>query len=670
MKIKPVIILFLNLFLLFISCQKKKENIEDKNTIEILFKQCDALASSKNQKVKTLDIIYLKLLKHDNDSVNRNLLFQVANKYYALNQYDKYLKVTKKVKEFALEQNDTLHLARSLCFIGEYYEDKVQFDSSFSYYDRSEKLYRKLKDTLNSGRTALYKAGILFDSGNFTESETGSISSLKLLSKTNNTRLVYEGYNLLALSLKELNNFEESLKYFDIALNQLKRLEKEDYPKDKLIKSRISCFNNVGRVYERQKNYKEAILFYEKGLALKDLKLNYPKSYAMLLDNLAFSKMKKGDFRDIEKLLFESLKISNNMDIAQGIVSSKINIGEFYLYKNDTIKGLYYIKEGFKLAKKIKANPFIIRSLKLLTENDTKNKIYYTNLYIRVNDSIQNVERMTRNKFARIAYETDQIEEKNVILSKHNTYIIITSTIVFILFVALFFINKLRSKNKELMFTQEQQKANEQIYQLLLNQQSETEKARKQERNRIAMELHDGIVNSIFTARFNLMQLQVKKEDQKILLVKLLENTEKEIRRVSHDLTQNLLFEDQNLPEIINNLVDSQQNKFNTKFEATIDKYIDWSMVSSDKKIHIYRILQEGLQNVNKYSKAKKCYIFILKTGDKITIRICDNGVGFNSEKLKQGIGLKNINERTKAMNGYLKINSNIGQSTTIEIII
>ena len=663
------IIFFVNLFLLIISCQKKKENIVYENRVKIFLKNYDLLSSKDNYKEKTLDTISFYLLKQENDSINRNLLFKVANKYYELNKYDKYLKLTKKVKEFALKQQDTFHMAKSLYFLGEYYEEKAQLDSSFSYYSQSEKLYRNLKDTLNSGRTALYKAGILFDSGNFTESEIGAIKALKLLSKTNNTRLVYESFNLLALSLKELNNFEESLKYFDLALNQLQRLENEDYPKEKLVKSRISCFNNIGRVFEKQKNYKEAILFYEKGLALQNLKLNYPKSYAMLLDNIAYSKLKEGDFKDIEILFFESLKISDSIGIAQGIISSKINIGEYYLYKNDTIKGLSYITEGYKLAKKSKATPFIIRSLKLLTENDTKNKIYYSNLYIEVNDSIHRLERITRNKFARIAYETDQIEEKNEILSQKNTAIIFGTGIIIIFLGVFFALYRLKSKNKELLFIKEQQEANEKIYQLILTQQSETDQARNEERNRIAMELHDGIVNSIFTTRFNLIQLDPTALDNKEQLVNELEKTENEVRRVSHNLTQNLLFEDKSFPQILTTLAESQKNQYNTKFDISVDKYIDWSVVSSENKIHVYRIIQEALQNTNKYSKAERCYIMLLKTGDKITLRIWDNGIGFNPEKVKYGIGLKNFKDRIKALNGELKISSTSEKGTTIEVI-
>jgi signal transduction histidine kinase len=652
-----------------ISCQKNKFEIEKRNNVLTFLKKLEAKTLEPNEEEKYLDTLYQKLQSQENDSVTRNLYFKIAVKYYGLNSLDKYLSVTRKIHRLSVKDNDSSHVAKSLYYLGDYYDDKTQLDSAFSYYSQSEKLYRKIKDTLNIGKTAFYKAGILFNAGNFTESEIETVTALKLLSKVNNTRLIYESYNLLALSLKELNNCKKSLEYFGLALKQLEQQEKENYPKEKIIKSRISCYNNMGRVYEKLENYQEAIYLYNKGLHSKNIKLNYPKLYAMLLNNLGYSKMKLGNNKGVEKLLFESLRIRDSLQILSGIVSSKIRIGEYYLYKKDTVKALAYIKEGFILSKKIKSNSDVTLSLKLLTENDSKNKTFYSNLYFKVNDSIQNVERQTRNKFARIAYETDQIEENNEILSKRNTNIIIGSGIIILFLGGFFIIYRLKSKNKELLSIQEQQAANEKIYQLMLAQQSETEKARNEERNRIAMELHDGIVNSIFTTRFNLIQLDPNVVEKKQQLVTELEKAENEIRRVSHDLRQNLLFQDKNLPEIITTLVTSQKNQYNTKFDVSVDKYIDWSLVSSTNKIHIYRIIQEAIQNINKYSKAERCYIMLLKTADKITIRIWDNGIGFNPEKVKYGIGLKNIKDRTKSLNGELKINSEIGNGTTIEIV-
>lgn len=669
MKTKYKIVLLVSFLFLITACRKKKDNTEYKNEVTVVLANLDSSTLGNINKEKIVDTLYQYLLKHENDSINRNFYFKIASKYYSIDKYDKYLGVVNKVNNLAIKDKDTAHIAKSLYFFGDYYEEKSQLDSAFSYYSQSEKLYNRIKDTLNTGKTTLYKAGILFDAGNFTESEIETVNALRLLSKANNTRLVYESYNLLALSLKELNNCKKSLEYFDLALKQLEQLERENYPKEKIVKSRISCFNNMGRVYEKLKNYQEAIHLYNRGLQTKDLKQNYPKSYAMLLDNLGYSKMKAGNFNGLDRLLFESLRIRESLHIVIGIVSSKINIGEYYLYKKDSVKALAYIKEGFILSQKIKSSPHTIQSLKLLMENDSKNKTYYTNQYIKINDSLQEVERITRNKFARIAYETDQIEDENQLLVKRNTYILIISVVLVVFLAAFLLIYRLKSRNKELLFIMDQQEANEKIYQLMLKQQSETEKAREEERNRIAMELHDGIVNSIFTTRFNLIQLDSSAVDKKQQLVEELEKTENEIRRVSHDLKQNLLFEDKSLPEIITNLVESQQNQYNTKFDVSVDKYIDWSSVSSANKIHIYRIIQEAIQNSNKYSKAERCYIMLLKTGDKITIRVWDNGIGFNTEKIKQGIGLKNIKDRTKTLNGELKITSGIEKGTTIEVV-
>ncbi len=666
LKTKSKVIGLLILFFLIVSCQKSKDSAEYKSEVVTILKKLETSESDDNTKEITLDTLSQFLLAHNNDSINRNLILEVANNYYNIIRFEKYYKLTNKLYHLSIEKKDTILMARTLYYLGDYYNNKSVYDSAFSYYNKSEKLYKIKKDTLMLGTISFLKGGVIYNTGNFAESETEAVKAMQLLSKTENTNLIYHCYNLIALSLKGLNDYKKSLDYFNLALREL---NKENFSKEEIIVYKATNFNNIGRVYEKMGNYSEAVLFYNKGLQVKDLKKQSPREYTMLLDNLAYSKMKSEDFKDVLNLLNESSKLSDSLDRKQTIASNKINYGEYFFLKKDTLKGLAYTKEGLALARKIKNNDLTLQSLKLLSDNDIKNRKFYTDLYIKVSDSMQTVERITRNKFARIAYETDQVEEKNEVLSKRNTYIIIGSAIILFLLGGFFVIYRLKARNKELLFIKEQQEANEKIYQLMLRQQSETEHARNEERNRIAMELHDGIVNSIFTTRFNLIQLEPGALDKKQQLVKELERAENEIRRVSHDLKQNLLFEDQTVPEMITNLVTSQQNQYNTKFDVSIDKYIDWTSVSSNAKIQVYRIIQEALQNSNKYSKAENCCVFLLKTGDKITIRIWDNGIGFNPEKSKPGIGLKNIKERAKAINGIMNITSAIGNGTTIEIV-
>ncbi len=277
------------------------------------------------------------------------LIFKVAEKCYSLNKFDKYLKLSKKALDFSIQKKDSGNIAKALYYIGNYHADKSQFDSAFSYYNKSEKLYKILNDTLMLGTMSILKGGLLFDTGNFAESETETIKALKLISKTKNTSLVYNCYNVIAISLKELNNCKKSLDYFNLALKQLDQLEKENYPTNKIVKSKIACLNNIGRVYQKMENYQIAINYYEKGLQTKNIKQHFPKSYALLIDNLGYSKMKAGNYEDVEKLFLESLRVRDSLGIDLGVASCKIDIGEYYLLKQDKHKGLAYLKEGYLL---------------------------------------------------------------------------------------------------------------------------------------------------------------------------------------------------------------------------------------------------------------------------------------------------------------------------------
>ncbi len=650
-----------------ISCEKT-ENITDKKKVELDITKIKEIKNNKILKSILLHNLCQKLLLNHNDSINRNLLFKIGNVYYYENKLDEYLKIVRQINKLAIKDRDSVHIAKSLYYIGDYFDGKIKLDSAFSYYYKSEKVYNLIKDTTNTSRLKINKAGILYDNGSFNECEIELINALKSLDHIRNVeQLKFECYNILALNLIELKNYSKSLEYFGLAQNQLDRL---NLINDTSIDfSRSTYNNNIGNVYLKMKKFKKAEEYYYKGLAIKDLNKINPSLYAMILSNLAYSKMMRKNMKNVKDMLFESYKIRDSLKLDSGIISSKFKMGEYYLYQKDTTKALENILSCYALSKKVKSSPDVLKTLKLLTEIDSKNKNYYANEYFRVSDSLQQAERVTRNKFARIAYETDQVEKENASLSKRNIYIIIGSCTLFLFMGILFMAYRLKTKNKELKHIQEQQTKNEEIYQLLLKQQSISEESRKEERNRIAMELHDGIVNSVFTTRFNLMQLDSNQTEKKTELVKELEKTEAEIRRVSHELNKNLNFNDDSIINMITNLVESQKNKWNTKFDCTIDKFINWNQIESEVKMNTYRIIQEALQNVNKYAKAERCIVMLLKTSDKTTIRIWDNGIGFNTKKSKKGIGLKNIEERVKTMKGTMKLTSKPSEGTKIEIV-
>ena len=87
-------------------------------------------------------------------------------------------------------------------------------------------------------------------------------------------------------------------------------------------------------------------------------------------------------------------------------------------------------------------------------------------------------------------------------------------------------------------------------------------------------------------------------------------------------------------------------------------------------KINLYRIIQECLQIINKYANAVTFSVKLKKEENNLILEIIDDGIGFNINKAKKGIGLQNIRSRTQECNGTVEINSKMGEGTIIKVAI
>ena len=92
--------------------------------------------------------------------------------------------------------------------------------------------------------------------------------------------------------------------------------------------------------------------------------------------------------------------------------------------------------------------------------------------------------------------------------------------------------------------------------------------------------------------------------------------------------------------------------------------------ISDDIRLCLYRIAQEALNNIVKYAEASAVNLHIIDKEDEVYLVLEDNGKGFDERKSKPkgGMGLQNIRERAKLLNGSAEIHSAPGQGTVIEI--
>ena len=642
----------------FFSCKKNEDILFDDNHINSL---------SESKKECYLDSIVVLLKTKKNDSVTRNLYLDVASEYYYLNNLQKSLAASFRVLNLSTQVNDTIRMAKASYFVGDCYENSKK-DSAYFYYLRAEKIYYAVKDYNNVAWMLFNKAHVLFYDGNYIECEIEVSKALQYLKESGNHKLLYSCYTLMGNCLEKSANYNEALRYHNLALTEIKKMKNEDDVNNYSVISII----NICNLYDLQGQYSKSIKELQ-GLVSKDLKKKRPKLYANVLSNLAYSKMKNGDYKNVESMFLESLQLVDSIGIESDVLYKKIYIGEYFLTQKDTLKAIKNLKEANQLANKIKNFNEVLTSLKLLSKLDKKNRLFYTNKYIKVSDSINASQKNTHNKYARIEYETTRIEDENKVLTKNNFYILIISFGLILLLVIIFVLRYLEYKNKELQFLKKQQKANEEIYQLLTEQHEKIDVAKENEKAKIAKELHDGVMNKIYGVRMNLGFFNSKTDaaiiEKRKEYIYELQNIENEIRTISHDLSRGSFFEGNDFNVLLLSLIENQKEISGTQFKYIDEETLEWSTIQNIYKINLYRIIQEAILNINKYANAENCEVKIqLKDNNLLKLIITDDGVGFDIKNKKNGIGLNNMKERANSLKGQFNIESKIGEGTKIEV--
>ncbi|WP_291286913.1 tetratricopeptide repeat-containing sensor histidine kinase [Flavobacterium sp.] len=664
----PFKIICLFLLLTFFSCRKNEfADSNGKTTISF-----DDTYLKGEEKEKYLDSIFELLKIQKNDSLTRSLHFKLSTEYYYNKNEKKSLAASLEALRLSIEVDDKEGIAKAFYYIGDSYGN-VKKDSAYFYYLQAEKVYYKLSDYDNTARMLFNKACVLFYDGNYIECEVEISKALQHLKESKDQRLLYCCNALMGNCLEKLVNYDKALWYHQMALNNLEKMKLNHIDKDEVNNYNVTATINICNLYDLKGEYLKSIAKLE-GLLTKDLEKKWPRLYANVLSNLAYSKMKIGEYENVHEMFTKSLEILKNKGDESDILYKKIHIGEYFLTQKDTTKAIEVLKEANVLATRIKNSNEVLTSLKLLSTLDKENSLYYANEYINLSDSINIVQKNAHNKYARIEYETSRIEDENKILTKKNFYILIISFALVLLLLIIVILRYSKYKNKELQFLKNQKSANEEIYLLLMEQHEKINNARDNEKSKIAKELHDGVMNRIYGVRMNLGFFNAKVEqeiiDKRKAYIFELQNIENEIRTISHDLSNSSFLDGNDFNILLLSLVESQKDISNTQFTYTTDENFEWSTIQNIYKINLYRIIQEAILNVNKYADATKCEIRIQYQGSGfLKMSITDDGQGFDTKTKKEGIGLSNMKERTSSLKGQFTIESEMGEGTKIEVV-
>jgi len=659
---------FILLLLVVIACNKvtedKKLDTTKKDSVETWIAQSKSRKLTIEEKRKALEKAFEAAESEKSDSIKSNHYSNIAYWAESLNNDLLFKKVNLKNLNLASELKDTLRIGDAHWNYGSYYQKKEVIDSAYYHY---HKAYENFKSVNHE----LWTANMLFNLGyiqgrikDYTGSEISLFEAIAIYKKLERPLNLYRCYNYLGLIYYNLGEFDRAIFNHNKALNYLEKVEnKRNY--------KVYSLNNLGLVYQKLNNYEEANDYFKKALNYSNLKESNIHFYARLKDNIAYTNFLSGDTLNIINNLNYALKIRDSLKIFSGTVISKRHLSEFYAYKLDTLTAIKYANEAHGIAKEVGNNRDELETLLLLSKVDEKKSSKYLKEYVHLNDSLQIEERKVRNKFTRIRFETDEYIEETEKLSEQKILISLGAFVTILILSLAYYIRVQNAKNKELLFEKEQQKSNEEIFSLMLKQQAKLEEGRMTERHRIAQDLHDGVLGKIFGTRLGLGFLNLSGDDETIekhqAYVDELQNIEKEIRTISHELKFEILSSKENFSKIIEDLIIQKCTLGAFGYEFNCDAEIDWNEINDEIKINFYRIIQEALQNIIKYANAKNIIINIeLEDNNTLKLNIKDNGIGFDPKSKRKGIGLKNMQSRANNLKGNFSIHSEINSGTHI----
>lgn len=469
----------------------------------------------------------------------------------------------------------------------------------------------------------------------------GNISSIYSTSLNRHDLALLYAKKALSANQKSNNVFGNGVMYssmgnifsvtneLDSAVYYLK-LAKKIFFEKKAFNEYCTSVNNLGHLYKRMKKIEQGISEYKEAARIAR-QMGDSNGFVIYETNLASVLTDQGKLKEAEAIYLESIKISELLNNTENLLKIYRGTSVLYTLKGNANKALEYLEKYIQLNDTVFSKDVANRIGKYQTIYETEKK-------------------ESRIKELNLKNELMDLERKALV--KQRTYLIFLFLFIF-LFVGMFiyFLSKIKKSKAELIV---QQKINDAGF-----------KAEQIERERIARELHDGVGQKL-----SVMTMQLSLKQPNLQLATELANTAiVDIRTISHNLLPaNIKL---GIVSTVSNFVEEiKHSQTQCNIIVEFDEKLREVEITEQRTLNLFRIIQEFVQNSLKYSFAKNIIIEFTVQNNKIELNLRDDGVGFDIDevKIKNGIGLKNIQSRVEQLNGSIQMNSGKDLGTHFKI--
>lgn len=579
--------------------------------------------------------------------------------------------------------SDTMRV-RVLCEMGREY---MSADTSITFFTKALAIAEKVRWKQGKAVALNLYARRTKKQGNFILANELAYRALASAEEANDKSEIGFAYRNLADAQSSTKKYKEAIALYNKAITFYKQAHNKS--------GVLTCMNNIGLVYSHQndilnarhaffsalkRNETDKIPYYD-ALLYNNLAMNYEdgKQYEMALQyvNKAIELYKKLGPKHNEDLatsyteiasIYQKLK-NYNLAIKYAHLSVEVDKGSYYVNLNYADKLLYQIY--------------------LEMANYEKALFYYTRVAER-KDSTNTVSFNQQLNANRVSYENDKLlleAEKN----QFRQILMGVGLVFFLFFVGFFWRNNniLKIKNTQI----EEQKTkliqvnndiddlNKNLEKKVEERTSELQKAYDEikeamlkgqtlERKRVATELHDNLGSMLSGMRFRLQAIDLSsltEKEQKIYagILSMMGDAYAEVRLISHNLLPAEL-ESKGLIGALEKLVDD----VNLHDKLQIHLYIEDPAIRIEKKVQfeLYSICLELVNNIQKHAEATIANIGLSRQNGHISLEIADNGKGMDTDSLRKGMGMKNIQNRINIISGDLEIVSKPNEGSIFRI--
>ncbi|MGY5846152.1 tetratricopeptide repeat-containing sensor histidine kinase [Salegentibacter sp. HM20] len=619
---------------IFSACSEKPENTSE-TTEDSAFSYFEKAreASAISEKLGWLD----KALKNtgpDSDTLLSQLLDYKIYYHNQLKNYDSAAFYIDSLQQSSTRRKDTVGIAKA------YYRRAVlnrlqnNPEENFRNSFESRKYYLAIGDSTAFARRSLEMAVAQSRMNDYSGSQETATEALKYLNQALDSSYLSSAHNVIAIAYRQQGFEADAVREYE---NALKFSTK---PSDSL-----SYLNNIAMAHSQAGKYEAA-----RQNMLEVLKKVNPEdsiAYARYKDNLAWIIWQENPETDIEAELLEALKLRKAVNDKTGMQASYEHLARFYENRNPE-KAIAMAREQLNTAKANGSATGELDALKnLLDLSPTERDGLYIDRFVSLNDSLNRANLQAKNAFAKIRLDeernrqqiqnlqTRSLQQRLEAENLKNRSIILGLIILILVLGAVFYVYFLRQRNRK-------------------------EKIRvvHKTESQISKKIHDELANDLY----NLMTL----------LEPIAPNSSMDRLERLYQRTRDISRENAAIPtgsDFGRNLIESL--KYNSGRARLILKgasEVDWEKISDEKKIVIYRVLQELMINMKKHSQAPLVAVLFEKKANKLHINFNDTGIGADLKQFRSKNGLQNVETRIFSVNGSISFDSAEGKGFRVAI--